>query len=158
MVEAWGWSHGPGPAFPVKEAIHVAQVQAYLGFRGNCAEAMRFYQQALGGEPSIMTVGDSPQREHLPAGRHAEVMHASLTGGGFTLNASDMADAAQTSGLVSLTVQCDPADDVRGMFARLAEGGAVTHPLTPSFWGSLFGHLTDRHGVHWSLNQEGAQG
>ena len=34
---------------------------AYLGFDGNCAEAMRFYERALGGKlEALMTNGASP--------------------------------------------------------------------------------------------------
>ena len=33
----------------------------YLGFDGNCAEAMRFYEEALGGKIEMMlSYGESP--------------------------------------------------------------------------------------------------
>jgi PhnB protein len=32
----------------------------YLAFNGNCNEAMTFYKEALDGELSIQTFGDSP--------------------------------------------------------------------------------------------------
>lgn len=131
----------------------MAQIQAYLGFGGNCAEAMHFYQHCLGGELNIMTVGDSPTNDRMPWMQPDHVMHASLSTPGFTLNASDMAENAQRGGLVSLLLECGPPDDIAGLFERLAEGGTVTQPLMPAFWGGLFGHLTDRYGVKWMFNQ-----
>jgi PhnB protein len=39
----------------------------YLGFDGNCAEAMRFYEQALGGTLEKMISGaDSPMADQMP--------------------------------------------------------------------------------------------
>jgi len=40
---------------------------AYLAFDGNCAEAMRFYEDALGGKMELMMSGaDSPMaRENI---------------------------------------------------------------------------------------------
>lgn len=130
----------------------MAQIQAYLGFSGQCCEAMAFYQEALGGELDVQTVGESPVAGEMPAEAAARVLHASLTRGDLVLLASDMGGDVAPSGAVSLMLQCDSADDLHATFGRLAQGGAVTHPPTPSFWGSLFGHLTDRYGVRWMLN------
>jgi PhnB protein len=32
------------------------------------------------------------------------------------------------------------------------EGGTADHPLENTFWGALFGGLTDKFGNHWLLN------
>jgi len=42
-------------------------------------------------------------------------------------------------------------DETRRVFDALAEGGVVRMPLSPMFWTSLFGTLTDRFGVRWMI-------
>ncbi|MES1164092.1 MAG: VOC family protein, partial [Rhizobacter sp.] len=37
------------------------------------------------------------------------------------------------------------------LFAALAEGGAVTMPLTKTFFAPKFGMLTDRFGMSWMV-------
>ena len=40
----------------------------YLGFDGNCAEAMPFYEKALGGKIEMtLTYGETPMAEQFPA-------------------------------------------------------------------------------------------
>ena len=38
----------------------MAQLNAYLHFQDNCRQAMTFYKDCLGGELTLMTVGESP--------------------------------------------------------------------------------------------------
>ena len=43
------------------------QLDAYLTFDGNCAEAMRFYERTLGGKiEMMMTHAESPMRDQTP--------------------------------------------------------------------------------------------
>ena len=40
---------------------------AYLAFNGNCAEAVRFYESALGGKIEVLMSGaDSPMAAQIP--------------------------------------------------------------------------------------------
>ncbi|GAW31072.1 VOC family protein [Carboxydocella sp. JDF658] len=41
-------------------------VVPYVTFNGNCEEAVKFYQQALGGELHIMRFGDAPPNPAFP--------------------------------------------------------------------------------------------
>ena len=57
----------------------------HLAFEGQAAEAMRFYEKALGGKIEMtLTYGESPMAEHVPAEHRKRVMHSalSLPGGG----------------------------------------------------------------------------
>lgn len=130
----------------------MAQIQAYLGFTDQCQEAMEFYQQCLGGTLEIQTVGQSPVAADLPAEAQDRVLHSCLTRGDLTLYGSDLARDAAPNQAISLMLQCTSHEEVETYFQKLSEGGQVTHPLGPSFWGSTFGHLTDRYGVQWMLN------
>jgi PhnB protein len=41
-------------------------LNAYLTFNGNCTEAMRFFEQTLGGKLDLMTHGQSPIADQIP--------------------------------------------------------------------------------------------
>ena len=59
----------------------------YLNFNGNAAEAMRFYQSALGGQLHIQTFGEAGMAQS-DAEKNLTV-HAALTSDGIALFASD---------------------------------------------------------------------
>lgn len=52
---------------------------------------------------------------------------------------------------VSLVFRCNNEPEIRRLYQNLSSGGQQTHPLGTSFWGALFGTLTDRFGNHWML-------
>lgn len=130
------------------------QIQSYLTFNGNCREAMTFYQSCLGGELKFQTIGESPLSEKMPDKMKQSILHATLTRGDLIILASDM---VPSSGLikgnsVSLSLLCNSEEDVRACYNKLSEGGKQDHPLEVSFWGALFGDLTDKYGNHWLLS------
>jgi PhnB protein len=66
------------------------QVNPYLNFDGQCAEAFRFYEQVLGGRIEMMqTHGESPIAAEVPSEWHERVLHARLVVGDQVLMASD---------------------------------------------------------------------
>ena len=135
----------------------------YLGFDGNCSQAMRFYETALGGKIEMtLTYGESPMAEQTPAAHRARIMHSALSlPGGGQLYAADKppntpgcgADSG-TSGFNGIALTLDYADVAAGVaaFNALAEGGSISMPMAPSFWVERFGMLTDRYGVGWMVN------
>ena len=131
---------------------------AYLSFDGTCAEAMRFYERALGGTLEVlMTTGESPIAEHCPPETHGRILHArlSLPGGG-TLMAGDCPSHLPYEGIkgVALTMSYDTTGQAERAFAALAEGGTVQMPLQPAFWAKTWGMLVDRFGTSWIVNGE----
>lgn len=127
-------------------------VQPYLGFGGHARAALEFYQSCLGGTLEIMTVAQSPVAAHFPPDAQEHVLHGTLTSGPLILNASDMREDTTPTHGVSLALHGrDPAEAAR-VFDALAQGGTVTQPLGPSFWGGQFGEVTDRFGLHWLMN------
>lgn len=130
----------------------MAQIRVYLGFTDNCKEAMEFYQSCLGGQLEVQTVGESPVSADMPAEVQNQVLHASLTRGNLTLMASDMMQGGAGGSSVNLVLQCDDPQEAETLFSALSSGGTVTQPLTPSFWGSHFGQLTDRYGFSWMVD------
>jgi PhnB protein len=129
-------------------------LDSYLFFNGNCAQAMRFYETALGGTlEMMMTYGQSPEPEHCPAGSEDRIMHASLKIDGRSLMASDIPANQPSAGMngFSLSLNYASADEARRVFDTLADGGKVIMPLGKTFWAEAFGMLTDRFGTPWMV-------
>jgi PhnB protein len=125
------------------------KLEVYLYFRGNCKEAMEFYKSVFGGELQFNTYGESPGTD---PDKKDWIMHAHLTGGPVKLMASDTEEASERSAKVELTLGGTDEAELRKIFDSLAEGGGVTTPLEKQFWGDIYGKLTDRFGVDWSMN------
>lgn len=130
------------------------QIHSYLTFNGNCREAMTFYQQCLGGKLSFQTVGESPLANKLPKQMKNSILHAMLSNENLVLMATDM---VQEAGLIqgnniALSLSCNSELEIKTCYEKLSAGGKANHPLENSFWGALFGDLTDKFGNHWILN------
>lgn len=128
----------------------MAQLVPYLSFTGTCREAMTFYQSCLGGDLSIMTYGDSPMADQVPAEHRDNVLHAMLSAAGITLMASDLmpGDTVAQGGSVTLALTSGDKAEIRAYFDKLSAGGTVTMPLDEAFFG-LYGEMTDRFGMRW---------
>ena len=130
------------------------QMNPYLTFDGNCAEAMRFYQSTLGGKLELMTFDSSPMRDEIPKGNGDKIIHACLTVDGQSLMASDTGPCAQFEGVkgMSVTLNYPKPADAQPVFDALAKSGNVTMPLQKTFWAEAFGMVTDRFGTPWMIN------
>ncbi|UBV43948.1 VOC family protein [Deinococcus taeanensis] len=106
----------------------------------------------MGSTLDLMTVTDSPMADQMPAEHADRPVRGSLTTSTITLNASDLAGDITRNQSVSLILQCNDPAQAHTLFARLAQGGEITHPLGPSCWESTFGHVTDRYGIRWMIN------
>ena len=133
-------------------------VTPYLLFNGNCAEAFKFYEQALGGKiEMISTFAGTPAAEHAPPEWQDKVMHASMSVGDTRLMCSD-APPGQYSQPQGLSVAIGLNDAAKGeqIFNALAENGTVQMPYQATFWAAGFGMCVDRFGIPWMVNVEQA--
>ena len=132
----------------------MTQINTYLTFSGNCRDAMTFYKECLGGELNFQTVGESPLSEKMPKQMKDSILHSTLTKGALVLMGSDMVSekGLVKGNSVSLSLNCSSEVEIKNFYAKLSEGGSADHPLEDSFWGALFGDLTDKFGNHWLLN------
>ncbi len=137
----------------------MAHIITYLTFAGNCREAMEFYRSCLGGTLEFQTIGESPLAGSMPQEMRDCILHSTLTCGPLVIMASDMVGERGLirGNAVSLMLDCNNEAELRDCFARLADGGAVTHELEVTFWGALFGDLTDRYGNQWLLHFDKAK-
>ncbi|MGH8653889.1 MAG: VOC family protein [Gammaproteobacteria bacterium] len=131
------------------------QLDAYLIFNGNCADAMRFYERTLGGKlERLMTHAESPMAAQAPPGSADRIMHARLVIDGRALMASDSMVDQPYEGMngFSLSLYYPTVADAQRVFDALAKGGQVRMPLQKTFWAEAFGMLVDHFGTPWMIN------
>jgi PhnB protein len=126
----------------------------FILFDGNCAEAMTFYHECLGGELLITKLGDSPLKEHLPPEKHNRVINANLKRGDLEISATDWMASPQyepTQGdTYAIFLRSDDLGEMEGVFNKLAVGARedrfqALHDLPMGKYGQMY----DRFGVHW---------
>lgn len=129
-------------------------INSYLCFNGNCREAMNFYQECLGGELFLQPIGTSPMSDMLPIQMKHSILHATLTNGNVIIMGSDMVgkDGVIRGNAMSMMLNCSSEIEIREIYDKLASGGKATHLLEDTFWGALFGGLTDKFGNRWLFN------
>jgi PhnB protein len=129
-----------------------SRLNPYISFNGTARPAMEFYQQVFGGDLAVNTFGEFPDADPATAD---QVMHALLeTPSGFALMASDTAPgmALNPGDNISISLSGTDADELRGYWQKLADGGTVTMPLEKQMWGDEFGMVVDRFGINWMVN------
>lgn len=126
----------------------------FLLFDGNCAEAMTFYHQCLGGELTLTKLGDTPMKDMFPPEKHERLINANLKSGRIEISATDwMASPAyepKQGDTVAIFVIGGAYDELKTVFDKLSEGASSDRfqDLHELPFG-MYGQLTDRFGVHW---------
>jgi len=144
------------PGFTVRKE-RTMQIQPYLFFEGRCQEAIDFYRAVIDAEVLMqMAFKDSPVATSQPPEAGDKVMHACMQIGGTQVFMSDgmCGGAPAFKGFALSLLLKDDAEATR-VFAALGDGGAVTMPLTKTFFASSFGMLNDRFGVPWMVLVQG---
>jgi len=127
----------------------------YIHYDGTAAEALAFYEKALGGKTLFKsTFGESPMP--VPDEYKSKLMHGSFRAGNLVLMVSDCPPEfkVQQGNNVSLSLSFESREEQTKAFNALAEGGTVKMALQDTFWGAYFGMLTDKFGIHWMLSTE----
>ena len=132
-----------------------SRLNPYINFPGTTQEAMEFYRSVFGGTLTVNTFGEFGADDAAIADK---VMHAQLEAtNGYTLMASDTAPGMEYNPGDNITISLsgDDADELRGYWEKLSEGGTVAMPLEKQMWGDEFGMLVDRFGIGWMVNIAG---
>ena len=131
-------------------------VDTYLNFGGNCAEAFRFYEENLGGKIGmIMTFDQMPGPNQAPPGMEKGVLHAQIEIGGTRLMASDVpAERFQPMRSAYICLHADSDADAERFYGLLSEGGEVFLALQETFFATRYAQLRDRFGVLWMVIHE----
>jgi PhnB protein len=132
------------------------QLNPYLLFNGQCAEAFKFYAECLGGSiEGMMTHAGTPAEEHVPSEWRDKILHARMVVGDQVLMGSDAPPGHyQNPQGFSVSIQINNKSDGERMFNALAENGKVTMPFGQTFWAAGFGMCVDRFGIPWMVNCE----
>src|SRR5688572_33011362 len=133
----------------------MSQLEPYLFFNGNCAEAVRFYEKALDGKlEMMMKASEAPAGNGCPGANPDAVMHACVMVEGRRLMASDWMSPEPYPGIngVSISLVYPTVEEAKRKFEALAKGGKVIMPLDKTFWVESFGMLTDKYGANWMVN------
>ena len=130
----------------------------FLLFDGNCADAMAFYRDCLGGELTITRLGDTPMKHQSPPAQHHKVVHAHLTSGALEFSATDWLHASRSprsGNTVAMYIDGGTYRELRAIFDKLSIGAdpALLDDLRDMPFG-VYGHLADRYGVHWFFRGE----
>lgn len=126
----------------------------FLLFDGNCAEAMTFYHQCLGGSLTLTKLGDTPMKDLFPPDQHGRIINAHMSSGAIELYGTDwMASPALDpilGNMSALFVLGGDYDELRTIFDKLAEGAekARFQDLHDMPFGT-YGQFYDRYGRQW---------
>lgn len=128
----------------------------YLLFNGNAAQAFTFYQSVFGGDLTLIRFSEMGDASALPEEAKNLVAHAALPlrGTAHLLMASDCppgqtVDTANPPYAVS--VDLDNPEEAERIFRALSEDGTVTMPLGKTEWAEVFGMVTDKFAVPWMV-------
>ena len=135
----------------------------FLLFDGNCAEAMTFYHQCLGGELTLTRLGDTPMKDQFPIEKHGRMINAHLKNGAIEISATDwMASPAfepKLGNTFAIFVVGGTYAEVKAVFDKLAVGASKEwfqelHNLPFGSYGQFF----DRYGIQWIFRGEKMEG
>lgn len=134
----------------------MTQINAYVGFNGQCTEAMTFYKACLGGELTLQKVSETPVASQCAEGMQDQVMHSMLKNDNLLLMGTDMGGPGGyiKGNNIALALNCSSEDKINSSFQKLSEGGEILDALKLQFWGGIFGSVKDKFGIVWMFNYE----
>jgi PhnB protein len=135
-----------------KEDLVASRLNPYIRFAGDARHAMEFYKAVFGGTLVLNTFGEMGAQNFPEADK---IMHGMLeTDSGFTLMGSDTPPGMEHNpgDNIAVSLSGDDADELRGYWEKLSEGGTVSVPLEKQMWGDEFGACVDKFGISWMVN------
>lgn len=130
------------------------KVETHLSFEGQCEEALIYYQQLLNIEVSmLMRFADSPDPGLCPPNSDNKVMHANFKIGDTAFMASD-GQCSGNSNFAGFALSFNAETEAEGerIFTAFAQEGRIIKPLANSFWGGLYGEVSDKFGLTWMIS------
>ncbi|MGZ4128854.1 MAG: VOC family protein, partial [Actinomycetota bacterium] len=133
---------------------HVLRSIPFLLFDGNCAEAMTFYRECLGGELTLTKLGDTPMKDQFPPEKHHRIINAHLRSGDLEISATDwMASPALEplqGNTFAIFVVGGSYEELKRVFDNLAVGADKQRfqELHDMPFG-IYGQFYDKYGVQW---------
>lgn len=126
----------------------------FLLFDGNCAEAMTFYHQCLGGELRLTKLGDTPMKNMFPKEKWGRLINAHLKSGNIEISATDWMASPQyephPGDTYAIFIVGGSYDELKIVFDKLSVGAKKDRfqELHDMPFGT-YGQFYDKYGVHW---------
>ncbi len=126
----------------------------FLLFDGNCAEAMTFYHECLGGTLTLTKLADTPMKDQFPEEKHNRMINAHLKSGEIEISATDWMASPEYDPILgnryAIFVIGTGYDELKTVFDKLADGAKKDRfqDLHDMPFG-IYGQFYDRYGVHW---------
>jgi PhnB protein len=142
-------------SFPERKT-KTMKLTTYLNYGGNCADALRFYEQHLGGKiVTMQTFDQMPEHQNVPPGQGKNIIHARIIIGDTLLMASDAPpDRFQPMRSVYLALSVGSNEEAESLYALLKEGGEIFMPMEETFFAFRFAMLRDKFGTSWMIINE----
>lgn len=131
----------------------------FLLFDGNCAEAMTFYHECLGGQLTLSRLGDTPMKDMLPPDKHDRIINANLKSGDIEISATDWMAAPdyepKFGDTFAVFMLGEDYAGIKTIFDKLKVGAQQDrfqelHELPFGIYGQFF----DRFDVHWIFKSD----
>lgn len=136
------------------------KTRAYLNFNGNCAEAVRLYEEAFDATiDNIMHYGDLPANPDFPLTEEMAdmILHCTIYIGDDFIRMSDCPDSqnlnVSDTEKIALSME-GTVEEVRTAFDVLSRDGKVGIELCETFFSPLHGVVYDKFGIMWNLVAE----
>ena len=128
----------------------------FLLFNGNCAEAMNFYKDCLGGELTLTKLADTPMKEQFPVEKHERIIYAQLKNDAIDLSATDWMASPKLEpkqgNMFSIYLTGETYDELKTVFDKLSAGAdkdtRTFMELNDAPFG-IYGQFTDKYNVSW---------
>ncbi len=126
----------------------------FLLFDGNCAEAMTFYHDCLGGELTLTKLGDTPMKDQFPPDKHDRIINAQLKSGDIDISATDWMASPEfdpvPGNTFAIFVTGKTYDELKTIFDKLKDGdnNERLQELRNVPFGT-YGQFYDKYGVQW---------
>jgi PhnB protein len=126
----------------------------FLLFDGNCAEAMSFYRDCLGGDLALTKLGDTPMKAQLAPEKHGRIINAHLKSDALEISATDWMASPEfdpvQGNTTAIFVTGDSYAELKSVFDKLRDGtnNSRLQELHEMPFGT-YGQFYDRYGVQW---------
>ncbi|HVT37062.1 MAG TPA: VOC family protein [Nevskiaceae bacterium] len=134
------------------------QLNPYIHFHRDCAEAIAFYERVLGGKVEMMMkVKDAPPSAQMKPSKENEnlVLHVRLSVGSYQILASDWISDQPFQPMhgFSLSLEYPTVDEARKVYDALSVGAReIRMPLQGTFWAKAFAMFVDQYGTPWMIS------
>lgn len=128
-------------------------IKVYISFKGNCAEALKFYESSLNGKLlGIMKYSELPSKsnEYIDEVSKDLILHSEMEIEGTKFIFNDYEDITIGDNF-SILLELDNEEQVRNYYENLKEGGSINIDIGPTDFSKLYVNLKDKFGINWIL-------